>query len=184
MNCHFSVYHVADLIRQHGPLRYYSCRSLERTIKKYTNLIKSPSKLVPESSNISIRANYYRDLNRKLQNERLSTREEIEVNDYMDHPSNDGTYPQLWAKFETLYLNMSTQVINIDIDVFLDALIRFYNCVGQSGSVTSHPKVVLAARMLKDSVVVHSRWYKRYKSQLSRPNYFVLFEAKAYNRYI
>ena len=44
MNMHFTVYHMKDLILENGPLRYYSCRSLERTIKGYSNRVHSLSR--------------------------------------------------------------------------------------------------------------------------------------------
>lgn len=51
VNNHY-LSHLSLLIREMGPLRSFSCRSMERTIKKYTNLIKSTTKTGVNASNV------------------------------------------------------------------------------------------------------------------------------------
>lgn len=184
MNCHFAVYHVADLIRQHGPLRYYSCRSLERTIKLYSNKVFSMSKPNKEISNIHTRFNFFNQTDVTEAFDQISSPETNIRNDYHDHPSQPDRWPQLWEKFSNVSLNREDIVVDVPVPVCVDALQRFYNRLGLSSIVNYGEKIMLAARMLHNGFVFQSRWYRQYQSQIRRANHLVLFEAKHITRYL
>ncbi|KAI8352180.1 hypothetical protein BD560DRAFT_318894, partial [Blakeslea trispora] len=132
MNCHFAVYHVADLIRQHGPLRYYSCRSLERTIKLLSNEVFSMSKPNKEISNIHTRFNFFNQTDVTEAFDQISSpKTNIRV-DYHDHPTQPDRWPQLWEKFSNVSLNREDIVVDVPVPVCVAALQRFYNRLGLS----------------------------------------------------
>ena len=106
MNNHFASYHIYELIKRYGPLRYYSCRSLERTIQKYTNLSKSKSAPHKEKDNYIERYNYYKTYSAQLNQQGLIPARRIKESEFEDHPDDiDQTMPQLWEKFENRLLN-------------------------------------------------------------------------------
>ena len=86
MNNHFASYHIYELIKRYGPLRYYSCRSLERTIQKYTNLSKSKSAPHKETDNYIERYNYYKTYSAQLNQQGLILARRIKESEFEDHP--------------------------------------------------------------------------------------------------
>ncbi|KAI8332185.1 hypothetical protein BD560DRAFT_341296 [Blakeslea trispora] len=132
MNNHFTTYHMADLIRQQGPLRHYSCRSFERTIQKYTNLSRSRARPAQENENILAKIVYYKQLKQQtIHNSLLPPR--LPTSDaFLDHP--DGiTIPQLWKKFMDVNLNDDADYFGFSSSAIANAIQKYYH------RTTSHP---------------------------------------------
>ena len=107
MNNHFTTYHMQALIHQQGPLRHYSCRSLERTIQKYTNLSKSRSRTEKENENILTRLTYFKQLNVQSVRNSLLPPRQVSFGEFFDHPD-DHSIPQLWKNSKIMILRMTT----------------------------------------------------------------------------
>ena len=176
MNNHFTTYHMSDLIRHQGPLRYYSCRSLERTIQKFSNLSKSKSRPDRETENILRRLNFFKQFQvQMLQESILPAR--LEPSDrFLDYPGDiNHVLPQLWAKFRTVNIELENVLFDIPKDKIVLALRRFYarNQIRVRGSDVV--QIQLAARMYHNGLVHQSKYYRSYNPQLKRANNLVVF---------
>lgn len=80
------------------PLRFISCRTSERNIKKYTNLIKSTTKPGTNASNILINEQSMQafGITQIIQHVNRSTTIRYSPNTLLCHPSGDINAPQLW----------------------------------------------------------------------------------------
>ena len=182
MNNHFAVQHVPDLIRQQGPFRYFSCRSLERTIKKYSNMVRSMSAPDVEISNIHTRVNYYKEHRPAETTDNIISSSTTRERDFYDHPTHPETTPRLWSKIQHLELRERADFFGASTWQLINALQRYYSRLGLSGSVIDSQQVTMAGSMLKDEVYFHSRMHRTNNTLLKRSNHLVLFEAKRANR--
>ena len=89
MNNHFNTYHKPTLIEQQETLRYYSCRSLERTIQKYSNLCKSKSRPHQDSENILKRLNFFKEFQMQQLQERIRPNQNDRPNSFFNYPGDD-----------------------------------------------------------------------------------------------
>ena len=100
VNNHY-LSHLSLLIKEMGPLRAYSCRAMERTINKYTNLIKSPTKIGVNASNVlRHQANMNKTAVRRLMAEHFSRRSDPE--DIFETSHDDSL--QVWGRAKTVDL--------------------------------------------------------------------------------
>ena len=87
---------MPTLIEQQGPLRYYSCRSLERTIQKYSNLCKSKSRPHQDSENIIKRLNFFKEFRMQQLQEMIHPNQNKKLESFFDCPDDkEGVKPQL-----------------------------------------------------------------------------------------
>ena len=176
MNNHFTTYHMSELIRQQGPLRYYSCRSLERTIEKFSNLCKWKSRPERETENILRRLNFFKEFQvQMLQESILPSR--LEPSDcFLDYPGDmNHVLPQLWAKFTSVNLDFETMLYDIPKDKIVLALRRFYARHQLRVRGSEVVQIQLAARMYQNGFVYQSRYYRSSNPQLKRANNLVVF---------
>jgi hypothetical protein len=171
-----------------GPLKSYSCRSSERTIKKFSNLVKSKTKTGPNSSNVlNKQANYKRVNIRNLQDElfRPST---YDASTFMAHPSGDCSFPQLWEPFrnETLIGDDNELICSgIRRVKVVKALKSYY---GRLANVAwteislSTDQIRTAAIAWRDSVVYSSVMHRNLKKLTTRAGNIVLFESQRNSR--
>ena len=178
MNNHFASYHLYDLIKSYGPLRYYSCRSLERTIQKFTNLSKSKSQPIKETDNVFVRLSYFKQYNDQLAKKDLYPARKEKPNSFRNHPLDfDGSQVQLWERFEDVDLDQVDNIAAIPSESIKHAITKYHQRLSQADNVTINTKATLAASILKDDTVIQSKWHYG-KHQNKRSNHFVIFEAK------
>ena len=182
MNNHLAVEHVPELIRQQGSLRYFFCRSLERTVKKYSNMVNSMSAPDVEISNIHHRVNYYKEHRSTEESESFMASSSIRERDFLLHLTQPDTTPRLWSKIIHLELRERADFFGASTWQFINALQRYYSRLGLSGSVIDSEQITMAGSMLKDDVYYHSRLHRTNNTLLKRSNHLVLFEAKRANR--
>lgn len=179
MNNHFASYHIYDLIQRYGPLRYYSCRSLERTIQKFTNLCRSTSATNTESNNVMQRTNYFKTYKAQLNLEGLVPVRRTRIDEFEDHPNDiDGTMPQLWEKFEVCYLEQNKMIANVPMSQIEDAMKKYFGRMPGGVASLDNNRIKLAARIVKDSTVIQSRWHRLNQKNVKRANNLVIVQAK------
>ena len=178
MNNHFASYHLYDLIKSYGPLRYYSCRSLERTIQKFTNLSKSKSQPFKETDNVFVRLSYFKQFNDQLMKKDLYPARKIKPNTFKNHPLDfEGSQTQLWERFEEADLDQAEEIATIPAEVVKQAIVKHYERINQEDNVTISTKVTSAASILKEDTVIQSKWHYG-NHQNKRSNHSVIFEVK------
>ena len=182
MNNHFAVQHVPELIRQQGPLRNFSSRFLERTIKKYSNMVRSMSAPDVEISNIHTRVNYYKEHRSAETTDSSIGSSSARERYFLLHPTHPQTTPRLWSKIEHIELRERADFFGASTWQVINSLQRYYSRLGLSGSVIDNQQIIMAGSMLKDDVYDHSRLHRTNNTLLKRSNHLVLFEAKRANR--
>lgn len=186
INNHYLL-HLQHIIQMVGPLKAYSCRSLERTIGKFSNITKGRINVgVNASKVLSDNAHYNSLVIRGVYS--MLTRNNYNQNSFISHPSGDRTFPQLWEPFiqETLGGEIDERLSCAELTKFkiVEALQAFYkrNYGFRNGEVLDSD-ILIAGRSWKDSLVISSTMYRMRKRSKTRANNIVLFEAKI-NRYI
>ena len=178
MNNHFASYHLYDLIKSYGPLRYYSCRSLERTIQKFTNLSKSKSQPIKETDNVFVRFSFFKQHNDQLTKKDLYPARKQKPNSFKNHPLDfDGSQVQLWERFEDVDLDQVEEIANIPAESVKHAIIKHYERSCPEDQVAISSKATLAASILKEDTVIQSKWHYGNR-QNKRSNHSVIFEVK------
>lgn len=170
-----------------GPLRYISCRTSERNIKKYTNLIKSTTKPGINASNILINEQSMQafDITQIIQNVNRSNTIRYSPNTFVCHPSGDVNAPQLWEPhqaFESLGEgHICCGLPDVDVVRALESYyVRLFN---DRSVVLDSVDVRLAERLWLDSTVISSKMYRKRRQLKTRADNFVMFEAGVHRRY-
>ena len=177
-NNHFAIFHMSSLIRQQGPLRYYSCRSLERTIRKYSNLSKSKSMPEKETDNILGRLNYFKELHSQQLYDSMLPSSLSANDDFLDYPGDYAdNMPHLWSKFKVEDIEVGVDLFGVPLNKFVLTLRRYYNRCTIRVASSDIKEIKLAARMLSNGLVYQSRYYRSYKTLLKRANALVIFLA-------
>ncbi|OBZ81236.1 hypothetical protein A0J61_10715 [Choanephora cucurbitarum] len=179
MNNHFVSYHLYDLIKSYGFLRYYSCRSLQRTIQKFTNLSKSKSQSIKGTDNVFVRLSYFKQYNDQLAKKDLYPARKEKPNSFRNHPLDfDGSQAQIWERFEDVDLGQVDQIAAIPSESIIHAITKYHQRLTQADNATISIKATLAASILKDDTVIQSKWhYGEYQNK--RSNHFVILRRKS-----
>lgn len=182
------LHHVPYVIRKLGPMRSYSTRPLERTIGKYSKLIKSRVESGVNASNqierLSVRGyiNTAMDLNEEL--DVIQTRP-CRESDFIDSPSEDAGSHQLWAPFiENLDLqsdsndNFARFGVPVSNSAILNALTRYY-ARSSSGSTIEidDATITVAGRAWIHSTTYSSVFNKKVINEYRRGNNYIMFES-------
>lgn len=185
INNHY-LSHIKYIIQEMGPLRYISCRTSERRIKRYTNIIKSTVKPGVNASNVLINEQSTRSygISETMGSGNASVIK-YRPDSFLVHPSGDVNAPQLWephGHYQTLADGRICGGLP-DADV-LSALQSYYaRLFGDSSVVLSNTAVKVAQRLWLDSTVMSSKLYRTRRRLSTRADNFVLFEAGRYRRY-
>ncbi|KAI7891040.1 uncharacterized protein EV154DRAFT_230946 [Mucor mucedo] len=163
-------------------MRSYSARSMERTIGKYSKLIKSKVHAGKNAGNMVERLSICGYINLALDTVSLLdtiTATKTSLDDFIELPLTaiHNLNHQLWSPFTLFTQDM---VESVPIDTFLRELKIYY-----SRSTTSPLSYItinnmnfkIAARALLYSHVISSKMYRRIRSEHRRGNHFVLFNA-------
>lgn len=178
MNNHFTTYHMYDLIKKQGPLRYYSCRSLERTIKKFSNLCKSKSRPHQENENLLERYNFFKEFQQQQARESLVPRRQESPDAFLDHPNDpEGIVPQFLKRFEDTNLHTAQGIYGVEMRKVTEAMQRFYHRTNHVANVQMEPEVRLAAQMISNGFLIQSKFHRTHQPQLVRSSNIVIFEA-------
>ena len=180
--------HLQHIIIKAGPLRAYSCRNLERTIKKYSNLIKSKSKINANASNIlTSQAGYNSHFVRNI-TQSLTTNPTYNPNSFWRHPSGISHYPQLWEPFDqdSLSIDLSSDLLHCGVSKkkVTKALTNFYaRTTGLKDITLDSLEVGIAAKAWKDSKLFSSVFDRMKKGLDTRAGNIVLFDVNTGRRY-
>ncbi|OAD66599.1 C2H2-type zinc finger transcription factor [Phycomyces blakesleeanus NRRL 1555(-)] len=174
---HYLV-HIPYIIKQQGPLRCYSTRSMERVIGVFSKLIKSKSKGSRNASFLVERFAIHNYISTAI-----SICDEINLirpkpygrESYMDLP-NDPSGAQLWEPFHQFVNLNDDSVEGVGSPSVKEALLKYYQrTTGLTGHEFGDSVVVVAARLWMDSTVYSSCMYRRKKNETSRGNHYVMF---------
>lgn len=169
--------HLALLIRQMGPLRAYSCRSMERTIKLFTNLIKSTSHTGVNASNI---------LRRQSNQNKMAVRQLLEVQ-FPSRPAQVGDYETSPSGLQVWKPSRSVSLLGDgDEDIcfgttrsrLIAGLKSYYTRLsGERVISLEMADIELFGRAWRDSFVYSSTMNRRIKNLQTRADNVVLFEV-------
>ncbi|OAD72690.1 C2H2-type zinc finger transcription factor [Phycomyces blakesleeanus NRRL 1555(-)] len=174
---HYLV-HIPYIIKQQGPLRCYSTRSMERVIGIFSKLIKSKSKGGRNTSFLVERFAIH-----NYTSMAISICDEINLiwpkpygrESYMDLP-NDPSGAQLWEPFHQFVNLNNDSVEGVGGPSVKEALLKYYRrTTGLTGHEFGDSVVVVAARLWMDSTVYSSCMYRRKKNKTSHGNHYMMF---------
>ncbi|EIE90060.1 hypothetical protein RO3G_14771 [Rhizopus delemar RA 99-880] len=177
--------HLGHMTRQLGPIKNYSCRSTERTIKEFANKIKSTTKPGVNSSNVLlniVNLQQYGITTSLANNDQVNADQSSPVS-FVSHSSGNDQFPQLWDPADEAYL-LSNGVITPDLrDQDLVVALRSYyrRLYGDQSIIDIGTNSILfAERLWTDSIVISSLSYRKKKRLTTAADNFVLFEAGRY----
>lgn len=174
--------HMAYMTRLMGPMKHYSCRPTERTIKSFTTNIRSTTNPGVNSSNILFgRAT----TNQHGLQELVSGSVDPEVEplpgnvSFLELADGQDNYPQLWDPSQKETMLIDGEVMpGLSDNVLLSAVQSYYRRLYPGQPVHCSVNTVrLAGRMWSDSNVYSSRLYRNQHQQVTAADNFVLFEA-------
>lgn len=175
-NNHYLM-HLPFLVEKMGPLKCYSCRPMERTIKKFTNLIKSTHQIGANASNVlRHQANYSKMAVRRL--------EATQFPESMDRPDTYRSHSsgvQIWSPFvaQSLFGPDEEEIcFGVQRSKVIDALISYYDRKdGHAVEALTSSRIEIAGRAWKDDLVFSSIMDITLKRLKTRANSHVLFQA-------
>ncbi|KAG1455590.1 hypothetical protein G6F56_007030 [Rhizopus delemar] len=92
---------MADMTKKMGPMKHYSCRSTERTMKSFTSNICSTTRPGVNSSNILFdRANSNQYGIQEITNGNGEPSSTTNATTFLELPNDEGTFPQLWDSIQ------------------------------------------------------------------------------------
>lgn len=181
--------HLQYIITNSGCLKAYSCRNLERTIKKYSNLIKSKTNINSNAQNIIInQAGYNSHFIRNITQSLVPSPNTYNKPDsFWYHPSSLPNYPQLWEPFTKDSLSTQSFVdltcCGVSKEKVEKALKSFYaRTTGNAAVTLDDLNVDIAARAWKDSKLYSSVFDRRRKNLQTRAGNVVMFEVNTGRR--
>lgn len=166
-------------------MRAYSARSMERTIGRYSKLIKSRVAAGKNAGNLverlSMRSYFnlavnIHDLLDTIQPKHRSLDDFIELP--LSSPFNCNH--QLWSSFVTHSLSSSSFIESVSPNIIITQLKNFYNrsVPGRFQHITIiNDTIKIAARALINNHLFSSCMYRRIRSENRRGNQYVLFHA-------
>lgn len=182
------LHHIPHVIRKLGPMRSYSTRPLERTIGKYSKLIKSRVESGVNASNlierISIRGYVNISVNISEELDVIKTRP-CRESDFIEGPTNEAESHQLWAPFEHNYDltvdvddNLALFGVPVSNEAILNALSKYYARTSRGSTIEMlNTMITVAGRALIDSTSYSSTFNKKKINQSRRGNNYIMFQS-------
>ncbi|KAG1224868.1 hypothetical protein G6F67_009424 [Rhizopus microsporus] len=183
VNNHY-LSHIRYIIEHMGPLRFISCRTSERNIKKYTNMIKSVVKPGANASNILINEQSLQSygLQQIVSSIHRTTGQRYTAESFLVDPNDRDNGAQLWeprAYYQALGNGRICAGL-ADADVFR-ALLSYYRRLAGNRSLASiNSDIKIAERLWLNSIIVSSKLYRTRSRQTTRADNFVMFESGRY----
>lgn len=171
---------MADMTRKMGPLKHYSCRSTERTIKSFTSNVRSTTRPGVNSSNILFdRANSNQYGIQEIINGMGEPSSTTDATTFLELPNNEGTFPQLWDPNQNQTVFGDGEVMaGLSDGVLLSAIRSYYHRLYPDQQVQSINNTIrLTGRMWSDSNIYSSKLYREQHHLTTSADNFVLFEA-------
>ncbi|KAG1436691.1 hypothetical protein G6F56_013450 [Rhizopus delemar] len=130
---------MADMTRKMGPLKHYSCRSTERTIKSFTSNVRSTTRPGVNSSNILFdRANSNQYGIQEIINGMGEPSSTTDATTFLELPNNEGTFPQLWDPNQNQTVFGDGEVMaGLSDGVLLSAIRSYYHRLYHQGCFSS-----------------------------------------------
>ncbi|CAO0792423.1 unnamed protein product [Mucor circinelloides] len=189
INNHY-LSHLKQLMMKMGPLRPYSCRPMERTIKMFTNLITSTSNPAVNASNVFRRYLDYKRFAIQTIDLKHFPAKEFDPNSYRIHPdntTNNHYFGELWEPFKLDTLTPSASrsserqvCFGLKQSKVTNAFVRYYSRVRGRALMVSDINwgaVELASAVEKDGIVHGSLMDRKLRHLKTRSNAAVLFKA-------
>ncbi|KAG1438887.1 hypothetical protein G6F56_012486 [Rhizopus delemar] len=171
---------MADMTRKMGPMKHYSCRSTERTIKSFTSNVRSTTRPGVNSSNILFdRANSNQYGIQELVNGIEESSSSTDAATFLQLSDDEGTFPQLWdpSQNQTI-LGDGEAMAGLSDDVLLSAIRSYYHRLYPDEQVYDITNTIrFTGRMWSDSNIYSSKLYREQHHQTTSADNFVLFEA-------
>lgn len=168
-----------------GPMKHYSCRSTERTIKSFTSDVRSTTHPGVNTSNLLLdRVN----ANQHGLQEAISMDEEdipsAAPDSFIELPMEDGVSPQLWDPYKQVSISTEDEIMpDLPGSVVSAAIRSYYRRLYPTRQVLPlEPLILIAGRMWSDSITYSSRLYRTKKHLVTRADNYVLFEAGVHGR--
>lgn len=171
-------------------MRSYSTRPLERTIGKYSKLIKSRVESGVNASNmierLSVRGHIKLaiDMNEELD---VITTRPLRESAFINSPSGDTDSHQLWAPIIhdfDLQSNINDNMIlfgqPVSNDIILNCLVRYYVRSLPPGSTTidlENKSITIAARAWINYTTYSSSYMKKFINEHRRGNNYIMFNS-------
>lgn len=168
-------------------MRAYSTRPLERTIGRYSKLIKSKVDSGTNAGNLVERISILNHIHSSIDFKstlNLKTKRPYSENSYIDFPSKKTVLPQLWSPIKTEF---DLNSINNNYSLFLgipitntiikNSLCRYYKRT-LPGSIKQldSSKITIAGRALIKTTLYSSVFRRHQINEFRRGNHHILFE--------
>ncbi|KAG1445366.1 hypothetical protein G6F56_009939 [Rhizopus delemar] len=158
------LYHIPLIIRQMGPLRVYSTRSMERAIGNISKSIHSNIDSGKNASNII--------------EQNLIKPKQYRPESFWPNPSENSDSAQLWEPFKLNIQTKDNTVGQLDIQPLQQSLNNFYRHISLNSSTELLVNVIdLAGRAWIDNTVYNSEFYRHYRREYRRNNSIVMFNG-------
>lgn len=170
--------HIGFITKKNGPMRVYSARSMERTIGKYSRLIKSTVFSGKNAGNIVERlatrsiVNFSLDITRLLD---IIQPNRTSLDDYLELPESSmhNMDHQLWSPFSSANIASDTPIESVPAKVVKKELAKYYTRSASCSLNNTH--IDISARALLESHVYGSIMYRRIRHENRRGNHYILF---------
>lgn len=174
--------HIGHITRKNGCMRAYSARSMERTIGRYSRLIKSKVFAGKNAGNLIEKISLRNSVNLALDMEKeldLIGPKKTSLDDYYELPSSSkfNLDHQLWSPFATSNLSHEVEIESVSSKIISKELVKYYSRSSSSASSLFITKIDISARALINNHVYSSIMYRRVKREFRRGNHYVLFHA-------
>ncbi|OAD68523.1 hypothetical protein PHYBLDRAFT_172950 [Phycomyces blakesleeanus NRRL 1555(-)] len=170
--------HIPFIVKQLGPLRCYSTRSMERVIGVFSKLIKSKCKGGRNASFLVERFTLHNYVNTaiSIQNEIDLIQPKPYGRESHMHLPNDFSGAQLWEPFHRFAHLNDDLVEGVSGPSVKDALTRYYQrtsglMISNIGDFT----IVVAGRLWMNPTVYSSCMYQQRRNERSRGNHYMMF---------
>lgn len=174
--------HVEYITRKMGPMKHYSCRSTERTIKTFTRDIGSSTHAGVNSSNLLFNRMNMRQYGLQqllLEYDTLNQAPSNQSYTILSLP--DPFSPQLWYADirQTIIIDNGEFLPGLPNTIIKSCLQSYYRRLFPGRSIESFNQVAItvAGKMWSDSIVYSSKLHRDKKHQETAADNFVLFEA-------
>ncbi|OAC99262.1 hypothetical protein MUCCIDRAFT_84203 [Mucor lusitanicus CBS 277.49] len=186
VNMH-ALCHLKHLVLRLGPMRAYSCRSMELTIKFFSTLITGTTNVAANASNVMLHDLHYRCFAViKLQIKHFPPKQ-FDPKTYKVYPhATEVDMGELWRPFQMQNIKYvaktSSSVVCFGIPQYkvVKALVNYYSRTeGEKLPVDwiNWGTVELASALEKDGIVYGSVMHRRRRHLKTRANNVVLFKA-------
>lgn len=174
--------HIEFITRKMGPMKHYSCRSTERTIKTFTRDIGSPTHAGINSSNLLLK---------RMNMSQYGLQEILNESDVTDQSSaslpsrflatDNPEYPELWCSdIRPTILQEQDAIQGLKNSIIKARMESYYRRIytEEDFEPLNTVEITLAGKMFSNSLVYSSKMYRDKKHQTTAADNFVLFEAE------